>query len=67
MSEGDHSPTTGTRDLPAKKVYHRIVRLETQASHTVTKYWAKAVKVIRGREFFAEFLATFMLIVSQPA
>ena len=67
MSERDRLLTTGTRDLPAVNVYHRIVRLEAQASHTITKHWAKAVKVIRGREFFAEFLATFMLIVSQAA
>lgn len=67
MSERDHLLSAGTRDLPAVNVYNRIVRLEAQASHTVTKYWAKAVKLIRAREFFAEFLATFMLMVSAQA
>ena len=31
---------------------------------SINKYWAKAVKVIRAKEFFAELLGTFMLVVS---
>ena len=31
---------------------------------TINKYWAKAVKLIRAKEFFAELLGTFILVVS---
>ena len=31
---------------------------------SINKYWAKAVKLIRAKEFFAELLGTFMLVVS---
>ena len=33
------------------------------AARTVTKCWAKAVRIIHFREVFAEFLATFALVV----
>ena len=31
---------------------------------TINKYWAKAIKLIRAKEFFAELLGTFILVVS---
>ena len=31
---------------------------------TITKYWAKGIKLIRAKEFFAELLGTFILVVS---
>ena len=31
---------------------------------TITKYWAVAVRCVRGKEFLAELLGTFMLVVS---
>jgi hypothetical protein len=31
---------------------------------TITKYWAKIVKLLRAKEFLAEFLGTFVLVVS---
>ena len=30
----------------------------------INKYWATAVQFIRAREVFAEFLGTFVLVVS---
>jgi glycerol uptake facilitator-like aquaporin len=30
----------------------------------VNEHWAAAIKFVRAREFFAEFLGTFMLLVS---
>ena len=35
------------------------------AENVVKRSWAKAVKVVRMREVFAEFLATFALVVSK--
>ena len=31
---------------------------------TINEYWATAVRFIRAREFFAECLGTFVLVVS---
>ena len=31
---------------------------------TITKYWARAVRFVRAKEFLAEMLGTFMLVVS---
>lgn len=37
---------------------------ERQLFGKVSEYWAAAIKFIRAREFFAEFLGTFVLLVS---
>lgn len=63
MSERDRLLTAGTRDTPAVSAYHQVVRLKARSEATVTKYWARAVSIIRAREFFAEFLATFVLMM----
>ena len=34
------------------------------AGRAVTHLWARAIQVVRMREVFAEFLATFALVVS---
>ncbi len=44
--------------------YERVVQLRKRSGRVITHYWAKAVAAFRGREFFAEFLATFVLVVS---
>ena len=31
---------------------------------SINKYWAKAVKLVRAKEFLAELLGTFILVVS---
>jgi hypothetical protein len=31
---------------------------------SINKYWAKIVKLFRAKEFLAEFLGTFVLVVS---
>ena len=63
-SERDGLLTTGTRDAANVNAYRRAVVLVESSENVVKKFWAKSVRVIRGREFFAEFLATFVLMVS---
>lgn len=43
---------------------HRCSYYEKKFFGTVNEYWAKVIKCVRAREFFAEFLGTFVLIVS---
>ena len=43
----------------AKKILNQI----HAAENVVKVAWAKAVRVVRMREIFAEFLATFVLVV----
>ena len=44
----------------------RRLRAQIQtAKNVVKRSWARAVKVVRMREVFAEFLATFALVVSE--
>ncbi len=54
---------SGTRDLDSISPYQRYEQLRQRAGAVVTHYWAKTIAILRGREFFAEFLATFVLIV----
>lgn len=42
----------------------RVAYYDKKVFGTINEYWATAVKVIRAREVFAEFLGTFMLVVS---
>ena len=46
---------------------HRVWAKARQSTRVVTKGWANVVRVIRFREVFAEFLATFALVVSVPS
>ena len=42
----------------------RVRDVVTKAEDAVKKPWIRFVKLLHAREFFAEFVATFMLIVS---
>ena len=42
----------------------QVLRHIETAENTVKTLWAKAVRVVHMREVFAEFLATFALVVS---
>ena len=42
----------------------QVLRQVETAEDTVKTLWEKAVKVVHTREVFAEFLATFALVVS---
>ena len=42
----------------------RVAYYDKKVFGTINEYWATAVKLIRAREVFAEFLGTFMLVVS---
>ncbi len=64
MSERDRLLLTGTREQDRINPYQRYVQLRMRAGRVITHYWARTIAVLHGREFFAEFLATFMLIVS---
>ncbi len=63
MSERTRLLVSGTRDV-SMNPYEQVVFMRKRAGRMITHYWAKAVAVFRGREFFAEFLATFVLVVS---
>ena len=39
-------------------------RYDKKIFGTINKYWAKTVKYLRATEFLAEFLGTFVLVVS---
>ena len=43
---------------------HHYSYCEKKLFGTVNEYWAKAIKFVRAKEFFAEFLGTFVLLVS---
>ena len=42
----------------------QVLRHVETAKNTVKALWAKDVRVVHMREVFAEFLATFALVVS---
>ena len=42
----------------------RLVKVKEAAENNVKQAWARAVHFIHAREFFAEFLGTFILVVS---
>ena len=47
-------------------VHNQGLRAQMQmAMNVVRRSWARAVKIVRMREVFAEFLATFALVVGE--
>lgn len=64
MSEKERLLTSGTRDRSAMSLHQRVVKMVKKSEDTVKRLWGRSVQAIHGREFFAEFLATFVLIVS---
>lgn len=42
----------------------RVAYYDKKVFGTVNEYWATAVRFIRAKEFFAELLGTFILVVS---
>ena len=42
----------------------RVAMLNKRSRDVIERQWAKVVRLIHAREFFAEFLGTFVLIVS---
>ena len=47
-----------------EKLTNCVTEYDKKFFGTINEYWAKAVKFIRAKEFFAELLGTFMLVVS---
>ena len=43
---------------------HRVSYYDKKAFGIINQYWATAIKFVRAKEFFAEFLGTFVLVVS---
>ncbi|XP_064391842.1 aquaporin-9-like [Halichondria panicea] len=62
MSERTRLLVSGTRDV-SMNPYQQVMLMRKRAGRVITHYWAKTVAVFRGREFFAEFLATFVLVL----
>ena len=46
-----------------KKFTDIIDRYDKKLFGAINKYWAKTVKFLRAKEFLAEFLGTFILVV----
>ena len=46
-----------------KKFTDIIDRYDRKLFGAINKYWAKIVKFLRAKEFLAEFLGTFILVV----
>ena len=46
-------------------VHNRLRAQMQMAMNVVRRSWARAVKIVRMREVFAEFLATFALVVGE--
>lgn len=44
---------------------HRVCYYEKKVFGYINEYWATAVNFIRAKEFFAELLGTFVLVVSE--
>ena len=52
--------------IRSNSVRNRALRAQIQtATNVVRRSWARAVKIVHMREVFAEFLATFALVVSE--
>jgi hypothetical protein len=47
-----------------KQIKQHIADYDKMIFGTMNKYWAEAVKLIRAKEFLAELLGTFILVVS---
>ena len=47
-----------------KQVVQQIDEYDKMIFGTLNKYWAKAIEMIRAKEFLAELLGTFILVVS---
>lgn len=57
-SDDYHSPSSGRSTRPVNQTYVQGVE------NLLKRSWTRAIKVVRMREIFAEFLATFALVVS---
>ena len=55
-AEKDAASSSKSKASPLKKV--------KSVESAIKKYYIKAIKLIRAREFLAEFLGTFFLVVS---
>ena len=47
-----------------EKFTNIVDRYDKKLFGAINKYWAKTVRFLRAKEFLAEFLGTFVLIVS---
>ena len=47
-----------------EQIVQHIADYDKMIFGAINKYWAKAVKLIRAKEFLAELLGTFILVVS---
>ena len=61
-SSGSYYSLTTNESNPSS--WKRLVKVVEAAENSVKKAWARAVLFIHAREFFAEFLGTFILVVS---
>lgn len=48
-----------------EKIRDRVDYYDKKTFGTIDRYWAKAVKLLRAKEVLAEFLGTFVLVVSK--
>ena len=64
MSEPDHLLPHSVQYGSNQKGIDRLLNNIKVAENVVNVAWAKAVRIARLREVFAEFLATFILVVS---
>ena len=50
--------------MEMEQVVQHIDECDKMIFGTLNKYWSRAIKIIRAKEFFAELLGTFILVVS---
>ena len=50
--------------MVTEQIAQYIANYDKKIFGTINKYWAKAIKLIRAKEFLAELLGTFILVVS---
>ena len=57
-------PESSTRNKEMEHIVQQISNYDKIVFGAINKYWTKAVKSIQAKEFFAELLGTFILVVS---
>ena len=50
-----------------EKIKDRVSSFDKRVFATINKYWAKAIKIVRAKDFLAEILGTFVLVVRMTA
>ena len=58
-------PELSIRNTEMEHIVQQISHYDKIVFGAINKYWARAVKSIQAKEFFAELLGTFILVVSE--